>query len=80
MDALALMNITVDFNELSIRILNDLNPSFIELSHAIQVRDIDIDFDELFEKLLNYEAQLHATSHGSSSSPTTPRCTIQHMT
>ena len=80
MDALALMNITVDFDELSIRILNDLNPSFIELSHAIQVHDIDIDFDELFEKLLNYEAQLHAISHGSSSSPTTPRRTIQLMT
>ena len=76
MDAFALMDITVDFDKLFIRILNDLNPSFIELSHAIQARDTDIDFDKLFEKFLNYEAQLHAASHGSSSSLTTSRRTL----
>ena len=75
-DTLTLMDIIVDFDELSIQILNDLNPSFIELSHTIQLRDTNIDFDELFEKLLNCEAQLHAASHGSSSSPTTLRRTM----
>ena len=50
-DALALMDVAVDFDELSIRILNGLSPTYTELSHEIQARDTDNDFDELFEKL-----------------------------
>ena len=56
MEALALMNKPVDFEELSIRLLLGLGPSYKEISHALQVRDNPLTFDELFEKLLNYEA------------------------
>ncbi|KAJ0979781.1 hypothetical protein J5N97_015255 [Dioscorea zingiberensis] len=57
-DSLALMNKPVDFDDLSIHILNGLDSAYSKLSHALQVRDTLLDFDELFEKLLNYEAQL----------------------
>ncbi|KAJ0975732.1 hypothetical protein J5N97_017697 [Dioscorea zingiberensis] len=57
-DSLALMNKLVDFDDLSIRILNGLDPAYSKLYHTLQVRNTPLDFDELFEKLLNYEAQL----------------------
>ena len=38
MDSLALMNKPVDFDELSIQILNGLDDSYTHLSNAIQAR------------------------------------------
>ena len=57
-DYLALMNVLVYFDELSIRVLNGLSPTYSNLSHALQVRETPVMFEELFEHLLNYEAQL----------------------
>ena len=57
-DFLALMNIPVDFDELSIRVLNGLGPAYLNLSHVLQVWETLVRFEELFEHLLNYEAQL----------------------
>ena len=57
-DSLALMNKPVDFDELSIRILNGLDDSYTNLSSALQARETPIEFDELFEKLLQVESQL----------------------
>ena len=59
-DSLALMNKSVDFDALSIRILNGLDPTYSKLSHTLQVSETPLGFEEcfeeLFEKLLNYEA------------------------
>ena len=57
-DSLAMMNKPVDFDDLSIHILNGLDPAHSKLSHALQVWETPLDFEELFEKLMNYEAQL----------------------
>ena len=57
-DSLTLMHVPVDFDELSIRVLNRLGPINSNISHALQVRETPVTFEELFEHLLNYEAQL----------------------
>lgn len=59
-DALALMGVTVDSEDLTLKVLHGLDDSYKELSHAIQARDTAISFDELHEKLLTFEAQLAA--------------------
>ncbi|KAJ0969436.1 hypothetical protein J5N97_022313 [Dioscorea zingiberensis] len=56
-DFLAFMDKPVDFDELSIRILNGLDDSYKHLSSAIQARQTPITFEELFEKLFHEEAQ-----------------------
>ena len=58
MDSLALMNKPVDFDELSIWILNGLDDSYTNLSSAIQARETPTEFDEQLNKLLHVEAQL----------------------
>lgn len=57
-DSLALMNKSVDFDDLSIRILDGLDPAYSNLPHALQVQDSPLEFKELFKILLNYEAHL----------------------
>lgn len=52
------MNKPVDFDDLSIHILNGLDPTYSNLSPALQVRDSPFKFEKLFEILLSYEAQL----------------------
>ena len=58
MDSLALMNVPIDFDELSVHVLKGLDPTYSNLSYALQVRETPVTFEELFEHLLNYEAQL----------------------
>ena len=55
-DSLALMDVSVDFDELSICVLNGLGPTYINISHALQARATLVTFEELFEQLLSYEA------------------------
>ena len=62
-DSLTLMNVFVDFDELSIRVLNGLGLSYSHISHAIQARDTPINFEELFEHLLSNEAQMKILVH-----------------
>ena len=57
-DSLTLMNVSIDFDELSIRVLDGLGLTYSNISHALQARDTSFTFDELFEHLLSYEAQL----------------------
>ena len=57
-DSLALMNVPIDFDELFVRVLNGLDQTYLNLSYALQVRKTSIMFEEFFEHLLNYEAQL----------------------
>ena len=55
-DSLTLVNVLVDFDELSIRVLNDLGPTYLNISHTLQARATQITFEELFKQLLSYEA------------------------
>ena len=57
-DSLALMNVFVNFDELFIRVLNGLGLAYSHISHALQAGDTPVTFEELFERLLSYEAQL----------------------
>lgn len=56
---LALLGVQMNPEDLALRVLNGLDDSFKELSHAIQARaDTAISFDKLHEKLLSKEEQL----------------------
>ena len=55
-DSLAFMSVSVDFDELSICVLNGLGPTYSNISHVLQVRETPNTFEELFEKLPNYKA------------------------
>ena len=57
-NSLALMNVPIDFDELSICVLNGLGLAYSHISHALQARDTPIAFKELFEHLLSYETQM----------------------
>ena len=57
-DSLALMNVPVDFDEFSVHVLNGHGLAYSNLFHALQVRETLVMFEELFEHLLYYEAQL----------------------
>ena len=52
------MNVSIDFDELSICVLNGLGLTYSHISLALQARDTSVTFEELFERLLSYEAQL----------------------
>lgn len=70
-DELALHGVSTDPEDLALKILNGLDDSFKELSHAIQAPDSGITFDELHEKLLSMEAQLGSPPATLSGQPTT---------
>ena len=55
-NSLALMNVSIDFDEFSIRVLNGLGLAYSLISHALQAWDTPFTFEELFERLLSYEA------------------------
>ena len=57
-DSLALMNVSVDFDKLSICVFNGLGLAYSNISHALQARDTPVTFEELLEHLLSYEAQI----------------------
>ena len=62
-DELAILGALVDIEDLSERILEGLGSEYTELARAVQTRDTPISFDELHEKLLNFEASIHNTNH-----------------
>ena len=55
-DSLALMNVSIDFDELFIRVLNGLSLAYSNIYHALQAQKTAVTFEESFEKLLSYEA------------------------
>ena len=65
------MNVSIDFDELSIRVLNGLSPAYSHISHALQAQDTLDTFEELFEHLLSYKTQLRVlvTSSPPASTP-----------
>ena len=62
-DELAILGAPVDIEDLSERILEGLGFEYTELAKAVQARDTPISFDELHEKLLNFEASIHNTNN-----------------
>lgn len=70
-DDLALIGITIDVEDLMLKILNGLDDSYHEISSAIQAREQPIGFDELHDKLLSIEVQLEACTANSASQPAT---------
>ena len=57
-DELAILGAVVDDEDLLEKILEGLGGDYKELVRAVQARDTPISFDELHEKLLNFEASL----------------------
>ncbi|KAK6917421.1 hypothetical protein RJ641_018172 [Dillenia turbinata] len=55
---LALMNVPVDIEDLTIKILNGLYEDYKELANTVLAWEMVITFEELHEKLLYHEAQL----------------------
>ena len=47
-DSLALMNVSIDFDELSIHVLNDLDRTYSNISHALKVWATLVTFEEFF--------------------------------
>ncbi|KAG6737402.1 hypothetical protein POTOM_058920 [Populus tomentosa] len=57
-DELAILGAPIDIEDLLEIILEGLGAEYKELARAVQTRDTLISFDELHEKLLNFEASL----------------------
>ena len=56
MDEFALFGAPLDAEDLTNKILDGLGDEYRELTCAVQARDMSITFEELHEKLLNFEA------------------------
>jgi hypothetical protein len=62
-DKFAILGAPVDIEDLSERILEGFGAEYKELARAVQAPDTPISFDELHEKLLNFEASLYNTNN-----------------
>jgi hypothetical protein len=60
-DELALLGAPLDVEDLTNKILDGLDDEYKELTRAIQARDTFITFEDLHEKLLNFEASVLTT-------------------
>uniref|UniRef100_A0A2N9G9A2 Integrase catalytic domain-containing protein n=1 Tax=Fagus sylvatica TaxID=28930 RepID=A0A2N9G9A2_FAGSY len=60
-DDLALLGASLDEEEITDKILDGLGDEYKELVRAVQARDTSITFEELHEKLLNFEVSLQST-------------------
>lgn len=60
-DELALLGAPVDIEDLTDKILDGLDSEYNELVRVVQARDTPISFEELHEKLLNFEASLQVS-------------------
>ena len=60
-DELALLGAPLDAEDLTEKILDGLGDEYRELTRVVQARDMPITFEELHEKLLNFEASMLTT-------------------
>ena len=60
-DELALLGAPLDAEDLTEKILDGLGDEYKELTRVVQARDTPITFEELHEKLLNFEASVITT-------------------
>jgi hypothetical protein len=61
-DELAILGAPMDKEDLIEKIFDGLGDEYNELVHAVQAHDTSITFDELYKKLLSFEAFLNAKS------------------
>ncbi|KAH7569958.1 hypothetical protein JRO89_XS05G0024200 [Xanthoceras sorbifolium] len=71
-ETIGLMDAPVGDSYLVIHILRSLNPEFKEIIDPIHARETLIDFEELHEKLLNYEGSLKREAARTNDNPITP--------
>ena len=57
-DELAILGSPMEEEDLTEKIFNGLGDDYKELVRVVQARDTSISFDELYEKLLSFEASL----------------------
>ncbi|KAL9374259.1 hypothetical protein Peur_033879 [Populus x canadensis] len=62
-DEFAILGAPIDIEDLLERILEGFGAEYKELAKAVQARDTPISFDELHEKLFNFETSLHNTNN-----------------
>ncbi|KHN35870.1 hypothetical protein glysoja_013295, partial [Glycine soja] len=77
-DELALIGHPIDNLEMVIRALNDLGPTFEEFTASIRTRDSPIAFNELYDKLVDFEMFLQCEEHISTPVPITAYLTQCH--
>nr|KYP44054.1 hypothetical protein KK1_034478 [Cajanus cajan] len=74
-DELALIGHPIDDLDLVIISLNGLGPSLCEFTATICTRDIPLMFDELFDKLIDFEIFMQRDDHQQQSFPATANYT-----
>lgn len=79
-DELALLGAPLDAEDLTEKILDGLSDEYKELVRAVQARDTIITFEELHEKLLNFEASVLTTKPEPSHFPATANPTSRNTT
>ena len=77
-DDLALLGSPIDEEEITDKILDGLSDDYKELVRAVQARDTSITFEELHEKLLNFEASLQTQPTESHHFPATANPTYRN--
>lgn len=79
-DELALLGAPLEAEDLTKKILDGLGDDYKELARAVQARDTSISFEELHEKLLNFEASLLPNKPEPSYFPTSANPTSRNTT
>ena len=71
-DELAMLNHPVDNDDLTLKILGGLDEDYKDLCSAMHVRESPITFEELHEKLINFEAHLKYEARKNANQPNMP--------
>jgi len=79
-DDLVLLGASLDEEEITDKILDGLGDDYKELVRAVQAKDTSITFEELHEKLLNFEASLQNLPYESHHFPATTNPTYRTNT
>ncbi|RZB57307.1 Retrovirus-related Pol polyprotein from transposon RE1 [Glycine soja] len=77
-DKLALIGHPIDNLEMVIQALNGLGPTFREFTASIHTRDSPIAFNELYDKMVDFEMFLQRQEHILTSDPNTSNLTQHH--
>ena len=79
-DELAILGSPIDEEDLTDKVLDELDDDYRELVLAIQARDNIISFDELHEKLFTFKATLQEKTQKKHYFPVTMNPTSRHNT
>jgi hypothetical protein len=78
-DELTIFGVSLDIEDLIEKVLDNLGDGYKELVRVVQARDSPITFEELYEKLLNFEAPLKLPKPKSSPFPATTNLTSHNI-